>query len=399
MSCVISSRHSRAKYNKDIIELKELKEHVAFLKAAFEKAGGDLPNAESGDAGHDDDNQDASSECSEQVATANGKAKKAAPAAAAAAEGALIAKPSAAAAAPAKKTAAAPAKTATKPAAKNKFKKVSCYFVIWSAVAKADIVIKVLSWVQFKYHNDLKKTDGNKRGKLNIPKFEEANFAAANNSDKCTLILTERDSTKALALSFMSALSVVGEDYYVVFPLKGKLLNVREASPKQLQENAEIQNIKNNVGLQYGCTRGAFEKILARYASNDPATFEAMKEAIKVAHEAANRWTICTYCCEMISGFSINMDEHAPFAPLATSNIFSQNIVQFFMMEADGGRLCKIKLKIRNQFQAIIDLIGSEERLSGRIRSIGIEENKYEMPIANGRRKQGTEERIKEGKE
>ncbi|KAI3789494.1 hypothetical protein L2E82_02291 [Cichorium intybus] len=33
------------------------------------------------------------------------------------------------------------------------------------------------------------------------------------------------------------------------------------------------------------------EEDLARYASNDLATFEAMKEAIKVAHEAANRWT------------------------------------------------------------------------------------------------------------
>ncbi|KAL4561866.1 hypothetical protein LXL04_034048 [Taraxacum kok-saghyz] len=116
-------------------------------------------------------------------------------------------------------------------------------------VAKSDIVKKVVSWVQFKQNNDLKKTDGNKRGKLNIPKLEEANFAATNNSDHCTLILTEGDSAKALA---MSGLSVVGQDYYGVFPLKGKLLNVREASPKQLQENAEIQNIKKILGLQHG---------------------------------------------------------------------------------------------------------------------------------------------------
>ncbi|KAF5822370.1 putative DNA topoisomerase (ATP-hydrolyzing) [Helianthus annuus] len=116
-------------------------------------------------------------------------------------------------------------------------------------VAKSDIVKRVVSWVQFKQQNDLKKTDGNKRGKLNIPKLEEANFAATNNSDNCTLILTEGDSAKALA---MSGLSVVGQDYYGVFPLRGKLLNVREASPKQLQENAEIQNIKKILGLQHG---------------------------------------------------------------------------------------------------------------------------------------------------
>ncbi|KVI00753.1 Arginine repressor C-terminal-like domain-containing protein [Cynara cardunculus var. scolymus] len=114
-------------------------------------------------------------------------------------------------------------------------------------VAKSDVVKRVVSWVQFKQQNDLKKTDGNKRGKLNIPKLEEANYAATSNSDNCTLILTEGDSAKALA---MSGLSVVGQDFYGVFPLRGKLLNVREASPKQLQENAEIQNIKKILGLQ-----------------------------------------------------------------------------------------------------------------------------------------------------
>ncbi|KAI3689300.1 hypothetical protein L2E82_47254 [Cichorium intybus] len=118
-------------------------------------------------------------------------------------------------------------------------------------VAKYDIMKKVLSRVQFKEHNDLRKTktDGNKRGKLNISKLEEANFAATNNSDDCTLILTEGDSAKTLAMSVSSG---VGQDYYCVFPLKGKLLNVREASPKQLKENAEIQNIKKIFGLQLG---------------------------------------------------------------------------------------------------------------------------------------------------
>ena len=51
----------------------------------------------------------------------------------------------------------------------------------------------------------------------------------------------------------MSGLSVVGQDKYGVFPLKGyKLLNVRESSPQQLQRNPKIQNIKNILGLQFG---------------------------------------------------------------------------------------------------------------------------------------------------
>ena len=59
----------------------------------------------------------------------------------------------------------------------------------------------------------------------------------------------------------MAGIDVVGRDhYYGVFPLRGKLLNVREASHKQLMENAEIQNIKKILGLQhdkkYDSTKG-----------------------------------------------------------------------------------------------------------------------------------------------
>ncbi|XP_028057936.1 uncharacterized protein LOC114261822 [Camellia sinensis] len=47
-------------------------------------------------------------------------------------------------------------------------------------------------------------------------------------------------------------MSVVGRNYYGVFPLRGTLLNVREASHKQIMENAEITSIKQIVGLQHG---------------------------------------------------------------------------------------------------------------------------------------------------
>ena len=47
----------------------------------------------------------------------------------------------------------------------------------------------------------------------------------------CTLILTEGDSAKSLAIA---GLGVIGKDKFGVFPLRGKLLNVREASHKQV---------------------------------------------------------------------------------------------------------------------------------------------------------------------
>ncbi len=52
----------------------------------------------------------------------------------------------------------------------------------------------------------------------------------------------------------MSGLSVIGRDYYGVFPLKGKLLNVRDAAIKQLGANEEIQNLLKIIGLTIGKT-------------------------------------------------------------------------------------------------------------------------------------------------
>ena len=51
----------------------------------------------------------------------------------------------------------------------------------------------------------------------------------------------------------MAGLSIVGRDRYGVFPLKGKILNVRDPKNiKKLQENSEISNIKKIVGLKTG---------------------------------------------------------------------------------------------------------------------------------------------------
>ena len=50
----------------------------------------------------------------------------------------------------------------------------------------------------------------------------------------------------------IAGLSVVGRDKYGVFPLKGKILNVRDASINQITKNDEITNIKKIIGLESG---------------------------------------------------------------------------------------------------------------------------------------------------
>lgn len=119
----------------------------------------------------------------------------------------------------------------------------------YNQVLKCGVVEAVMSWLTFKAQKQLgMKCSAKKHSKLKgIPKLEDANDAGTRNSVDCTLILTEGDSAKSLAVS---GLAVVGRDKYGVFPLKGKMLNVREASHKQILENAEINNVIKIMGLQ-----------------------------------------------------------------------------------------------------------------------------------------------------
>jgi len=103
-----------------------------------------------------------------------------------------------------------------------------------------------------KNEKELKKTDGAKKSRvLGIPKLDDANWAGTHKSHECTLIVTEGDSAKTLAVA---GLSVVGRNAYGVFPLRGKPRNVRDASVKQLTDNQEFSDLKKILGLQHGRT-------------------------------------------------------------------------------------------------------------------------------------------------
>lgn len=64
-----------------------------------------------------------------------------------------------------------------------------------------------------------------------------------------------------------SGMSVVGRDFYGVFPLRGKLLNVRVASHSQIIKNEEITNIKKILGLQQGKKYDVFITQIVRFHS------------------------------------------------------------------------------------------------------------------------------------
>ena len=81
---------------------------------------------------------------------------------------------------------------------------------------------------------------------LNIPKLDDANLAGTSQSSETTLILTEGDSAKATAITGVGAIEN-GRDYYGIFPLRGKLVNVRDNS--RFVKNEEIKALIKIIGL------------------------------------------------------------------------------------------------------------------------------------------------------
>ena len=117
-------------------------------------------------------------------------------------------------------------------------------------ILKTSVQSELMALSKFREMKELKKTDGSRKSKITgIPKLDDANKAGTTHSGKCTLIITEGDSAKTLAIA---GLSVVGRDHYGVFPLRGKCKNVRDASVKQLTENKEFNDLKKILGLQQG---------------------------------------------------------------------------------------------------------------------------------------------------
>lgn len=115
---------------------------------------------------------------------------------------------------------------------------------------KSSIVEDIIQTYKLKESLELaKSTNGKKTSRIFIPKLEDAIWAGTAKSDQCTLILTEGDSAKTFA---MWGRSVVGNERFGIFPLKGKAINVRDATVSQLMNNEELNNLKQIIGLKTG---------------------------------------------------------------------------------------------------------------------------------------------------
>lgn len=115
-------------------------------------------------------------------------------------------------------------------------------------VAKLGIMDTVCAITEIKEHRVAKKSDGSKTRTIHgIPKLVDANWAGTDKSNNCILIITEGDSAKT---GVVSGLSSEHRNYIGIYPIKGKLPNVRGMAFKTILENDEIGDIKKILGLE-----------------------------------------------------------------------------------------------------------------------------------------------------
>lgn len=115
-------------------------------------------------------------------------------------------------------------------------------------LAKMGVMDMACSLTEAKDTRLAKKTDGTKTKTIRgIANLIDANFSGTANSKDCILILCEGLSAMS---GIVSGLSSSDRNTIGIYPLKGKLLNVRGEAIKKISENKEIADIKKIVGLE-----------------------------------------------------------------------------------------------------------------------------------------------------
>jgi DNA topoisomerase-2 len=117
-------------------------------------------------------------------------------------------------------------------------------------IAKIGVMDAACALTEVKENKAAKKNDGSKTRTIRgIPKLIDANYAGTNRANECTIIFCEGDSAKA---GIVSGMSKEDRNFIGVYPMRGKLLNVRGETNKKIYDNKEIKEIKQILGLESG---------------------------------------------------------------------------------------------------------------------------------------------------
>ena len=124
-----------------------------------------------------------------------------------------------------------------------------------------DIAIKKImkwnfvSWLEEKLlakmdRNMARKEGSSRRVKMGT-KADDANEAGKKNSHLCTAYIAEGLSAKCFVTRGISSIPR-GQDFNGSFAVKGKFLNVQNASTREINNNEEVQQLKTFLGLRQG---------------------------------------------------------------------------------------------------------------------------------------------------
>ena len=129
-------------------------------------------------------------------------------------------------------------------------------------VSEKDIK-KIKSWKFIQEINDLikgkelvklKRVSRKSRKFKKIQGYDPANNAGKKHSEKCSLILCEGLSAKTYAVQGIQVgwNGLKGRDWFGIYPLRGKLLNVRNSKTACISKNKELSDVINALGVQFG---------------------------------------------------------------------------------------------------------------------------------------------------
>lgn len=121
------------------------------------------------------------------------------------------------------------------------------------SILKWNVINDIEDIIRSKEMMVMKKSERKKKGFTKINGLDPANNAGTKNSYKCTLVLCEGLSAKSYVVAGIEkgVYDKKGRDWFGIYPLRGKLLNVRNAVPTAISKNAVITDIIQTLGLRH----------------------------------------------------------------------------------------------------------------------------------------------------
>lgn len=122
-----------------------------------------------------------------------------------------------------------------------------------SSLNKWSVIDDIEDIIRGKEMAVLKKAERGRKKNVKVPGYDPANNAGGRNSDQCILILCEGLSAKTYAVAGIEqgVYGKQGRDWFGIYPLTGKIKNVRNSAPTTIAANKVITNLIQIMGLKY----------------------------------------------------------------------------------------------------------------------------------------------------